>query len=85
MSDAKIKATRYIFFFALELGGMASFSGTACRFTVICSFSNGSLRRRTGIMLVAVVAIQVSYWHTLRHSPPFEFSVGRFLRMCCCF
>ena len=26
------------------------------------------------IMLIAVIAIQVSYWHTLRHIPPFQFS-----------
>ena len=31
------------------------------------------------ILIFAVAAIQISYWHTLRHVPPFEFSQRPFV------
>jgi len=75
MSDAKIKATRYIFFFFLEVAGMALILWDGLPiYRSLFVLERVATNEDRGIMLVAVTAIQVSYWHTLRHSPAFEFS-----------
>jgi hypothetical protein len=80
MSDAKIKVTRYLFFLALEVAGMALILWDGLPiYRHLFVLERVATTEDKAIMLVAVIAIQISYWHTLRHRPPFEFSRRPFL------
>ena len=69
------KATRYLFFFGLEVAGMGLILWAGLPiYRRLFDLERIATAEDQGIMLIAVFAIQVSYWHTLRHAPPFEFS-----------
>ena len=75
MSDAKKKATRYIFFFAMEVGGMALILWDGLPiYRHLFVLERVATTEDKAIMVLAVLAIQFSYWHTLRHPPPFALS-----------
>lgn len=80
MSDAKTKVTRYLFFFALEVAGMALILWDGLPiYRHLFVLERVATTEDKAIMWLAVIAIQVSYWHALRHRPPFEFSRRPFL------
>jgi hypothetical protein len=80
MSDAKIKVTRYLLFLALEVAGMALILWDGLPiYRHLFVLERVATTEDQAIMFVAVTAIQVSYWHTLRHDPPFKFSRRPFL------
>jgi hypothetical protein len=74
-STRNTKVTRYLFFLALEVTGMGLILWDGLpiyqRLFDLQRIATAEDRR---ILMIAVFAIQISYWHTLRHSPPFQFS-----------
>jgi hypothetical protein len=73
MSDANIKVTRYLLFFALEVAGMVLILWDGLPiYRHLFVLERVATAEDRSIMAVAVAAIQVSYWYALRHSPPFE-------------
>jgi hypothetical protein len=80
MSEAKIKLTRYLFFCATELAGLALILWDGLPiYRHLFVLERVATTADQIIMLIAVFVIQVSYWHTLRHDPPLAFSRRPFL------
>jgi hypothetical protein len=74
-STRNIKLTRYLFFLALEVTGMGLILWDGLPiYQRLFDLERVATTDDRRILLIAVFAIQISYWHTLRHDPPFEFS-----------
>jgi hypothetical protein len=74
-STTNIKATRYLFFLALEVTGMALILWDGLPiYQRLFNLERVATAGDRSILMIAVLAIQISYWHTLRHIPPFQFS-----------
>lgn len=86
MSDPNLSARQYIFFFSLEIAGMALvlWDGLPIYRHLFMSEQIGTVTDEV-IMWSAVAAIQFSYWYRLRHNPPFEFPRQVFLAHCLLF
>jgi hypothetical protein len=74
-STRNTKVTRYLFFLALEVTGMGLILWDGLPiYQRLFELERVATAEDRSIMAIAVIAIQVSYWHTLRHRPPFQFS-----------
>jgi hypothetical protein len=78
-STRSAKLTRYLFFLALEVTGMGLILWDGLPiYQRLFDLQRVATTDDRHILLIAVFAIQISYWHTLRHGPPFEFSCRPF-------
>jgi len=72
--------TRYLCFLALEVTGMALILWDGLPiYQRLFDLERVATTEDRRILIFAVAAIQISYWHTLRHVPPFEFSQRPFV------
>src|SRR4051812_17336359 len=80
MPETKIKITPYLVFCLTEVAGLALiFWDGLPIYRHLFVLERVATTADQIIMAIAVVIIQVSYWHTLRHDPPFAFSRRPFL------